>query len=45
VSATSILLKVYLLAGAFTFSGGMAMLPVIERELCEKHDLIDKKSL
>lgn len=40
-----ILLKVYLLAGAFTFSGGMAMLPVIERELSEKHGLIDKKSL
>lgn len=40
-----ILLKVYLTAGAFTFSGGMAMLPVIERELCEKYDLIDKKSL
>lgn len=27
-----ILLKIYLLAGAFTFSGGMAMLPLIERE-------------
>lgn len=40
-----ILFKVYLLAGAFTFSGGMAMLPVIERELCEKHGLIDKESL
>ncbi len=40
-----ILLKVYLLAGAFTFSGGMAMLPVIERELCEKRSLIDKESL
>lgn len=40
-----ILLKVYLLAGAFTFSGGMAMLPVIERELCEKRSLIGKESL
>ena len=40
-----ILLKVYLLAGSFTFSGGMAMLPVIERELCEKRGLIDKESL
>lgn len=40
-----ILLKVYLLAGAFTFSGGMAMLPVIERELCEKRGLIDKARL
>ena len=40
-----ILLKIYLLAGAFTFSGGMAMLPLIERELCEKYGLIDKESL
>ncbi len=40
-----ILFKVYLLAGAFTFSGGMAMLPVIERELCGKYDLIDRESL
>ena len=40
-----VLLKIYLLAGAFTFSGGMAMLPLIERELCEKHSLIDKESL
>ena len=40
-----ILLKVYLLAGTFTFSGGMAMLPVIERELCEKYKFIDKDSL
>lgn len=39
-----ILLKVYLLAGTFTFSGGMAMLPVVERELCGKYDLIDKES-
>ncbi|ROR31854.1 chromate transporter [Mobilisporobacter senegalensis] len=40
-----LLLRVYLLAGAFTFSGGMAMLPVIERELCNKYGLIDKESL
>lgn len=40
-----ILLKVYLLAGSFTFSGGMAMLPVIERELCGKYGLIDQESL
>lgn len=37
------LFKVYLLAGTFTFSGGMAMLPVIERELCDKLNLITKK--
>lgn len=40
-----ILFKVYLLAGTFTFSGGMAMLPAIERGLCEKYDLIDKETL
>ena len=40
-----ILLKIYLLAGTFTFSGGMAMLPLIERELCERRGLIDKESL
>ncbi|WP_442761052.1 chromate transporter [Paucilactobacillus nenjiangensis] len=34
------LFKVYLLAGTFTFSGGMAMIPVIERELCDKLNLI-----
>ena len=39
------LFKVYLLAGTFTFSGGMAMLPVIERELCDKLNLITKKDL
>ncbi len=40
-----ILFKVYLLAGTFTFSGGIAMLPLIERELCDKYKLIDKESL
>ena len=40
-----ILLKVYLLASAFTFSGGLAMLPLIEKGICEKHKLIDKKDL
>ena len=40
-----ILLKVYLLAGTFTFSGGMAMLPLIERDICEKYKLLDKKEL
>ena len=39
------LFKVYLLAGTFTFSGGMAMIPVIERELCDKLNLITKKDL
>lgn len=40
-----ILLKAYLVAGAFTFSGGMAMLPVIERELCDRYRMIDREKL
>lgn len=40
-----ILFKVYLLAGTFTFSGGMAMLPVIERELVGKYHLIERDQL
>lgn len=40
-----LLFKVYLFAGTFTFSGGMAMLSVIERELCVKHQLIERQTL
>lgn len=40
-----ILFKVYLIAGAFTFSGGMAMLPLIEKELCTKRNLISNDQL
>ena len=40
-----ILLKTYLIAGTFTFSGGMAMLPVIERELVTKHAFLSKEEL
>lgn len=40
-----ILLRVYLIAGTFTFSGGMAMLPVIEREIVTKHGFITKEEL
>ncbi|MEG0256331.1 MAG: chromate transporter [Vagococcus sp.] len=40
-----VLLKVYLMAGAFTFSGGMAMLPLVERELCDKREWIERKEL
>lgn len=39
------LFKVYLMAGTFTFSGGMAMLPVIERELCQKRQLLPRDEL
>lgn len=38
-----ILFKTYLLAGTFTFSGGLAMLPIIEKDLCEKYKLISKE--
>lgn len=40
-----ILFFVYLTAGAFTFSGGMAMLPLIEKELCEKRTWLAKEKL
>ncbi|MFC6347729.1 chromate transporter [Vagococcus carniphilus] len=40
-----VLFKVYLMAGAFTFSGGMAMLPLVERELCTKRKLINQEEL
>lgn len=40
-----LLFKVYFLAGAFTFSGGLAMLPVIERDLVDKYKLISKEDL
>lgn len=40
-----LLFRIYLMAGTFTFSGGMAMLPVIERELCQKRHLLSKKDL
>lgn len=40
-----VLLKIYLIAGTFTFSGGMAMLPLIEKELCQKKRWIEKEAL
>ncbi|ERL65115.1 chromate transporter [Schleiferilactobacillus shenzhenensis] len=40
-----ILFKVYLTAGTFTFSGGMAMLPMIERQLVNQYHLIDRDTL
>ena len=39
------LLKVYLLASTFTFSGGLAMLPLIEKDICEKYKLMEAKEL
>ena len=39
------LLKVFLMAGAFTFSGGMAMLPVIQKELVAKKQMITEEDL
>lgn len=40
-----LLFKIYLIAGTFTFSGGMAMLPVIEREVVTKHHLMSRDEL
>lgn len=40
-----VLLKVYLIAGTLTFSGGMAMLPLIEKELVKKRGWIEKEAL
>ena len=32
-----ILFVTFLKIGAFTFGGGYAMIPIIEREICDKH--------
>lgn len=40
-----LLFKIYLIAGTFTFSGGLAMLPLIEREVVHKHHLMTKAEL
>lgn len=39
------LFKIYFAAGALTFSGGMAMLPLIEKELCKKRHWLEKEAL
>lgn len=36
------LFKVFLLAGTFTFAGGIAMLPVIEKDIVDKYELMDR---
>ncbi|MCL1830210.1 MAG: chromate transporter [Oscillospiraceae bacterium] len=36
-----ILFKSFFMAGTFTFTGGLAMVPVIQKDLVEKHQLID----
>lgn len=35
----------FLKIGAFTFGGGYAMIPLIERELCEKKKWLEKKDI
>nr|WP_225046849.1 chromate transporter [Lacticaseibacillus kribbianus] len=40
-----LLFRIYFMASGFTFSGGMAMLPVIERELCDRRQLISQADL
>ena len=34
---------IFFKAGTFTFSGGLAMLPVIERDIVEKHKMMSKE--
>jgi chromate transporter len=36
------LFKTFFMAGTFTFTGGLAMLPLIEKEVVEKLELMDK---
>lgn len=38
-----ILFKSFFLAGAFTFAGGIAMLPIIKKDLVNKHHLIEEE--
>ncbi|WP_127849965.1 chromate transporter [Lacticaseibacillus hulanensis] len=40
-----LLFKIYLLAGTLTFSGGMAMLPTIERVVVNKYHLMSRADL
>ena len=40
-----LLFKVYFTAGSLTFSGGLAMLPMIQREVVDKYHLMDKNQL
>ena len=35
---------VFLKAGTFTFSGGLAMLPLIQKDVIDKYDMLDKET-
>jgi len=37
-----IVFKVFLIAGTFTFAGGLAMLPVLEKDIVDKYKLMKK---
>lgn len=37
-----VLFKIFLLAGTFTFAGGLAMVPVIERDIVDKYHLMNR---
>lgn len=39
------LLGIFFKIGAFTFGGGLAMIPFMEREMVERHNWIDKDTL
>ena len=38
-----ILFKAFLLAGTFTFAGGIAMLPALKKDLVDKHQVMSKE--
>lgn len=40
-----VLFLTYLKIGAFTFGGGYAMIPLIEKEICEKHKWISNEDI
>jgi len=37
------LFKIFFMAGTFTFGGGLAMLPVIQKDVVQKHSLMSKE--
>lgn len=37
------LFKIFFMAGTFTFGGGLAMLPVIQKDVVKKHSLMSKE--
>ncbi len=44
VESLLVILLTFMKVGAFTFGGGYAMLPVIQKEVVEKHNWVDHKT-